>query len=166
MNRILGIDPGTTTMGYGVVEGEGEGLSLVNCGVLTAPPSTPMTERLHHLYLQLLEVISHCQPDEVAIEEPFVAKNVRSALAVGRAQAVAILAAASKGIPVYLYSPARVKQQVANYGAGDKHQVQQMVKLQLGLPDIPRPDDAADALAIAICHVHETRLSRLLAAGE
>ncbi len=166
MSRILGIDPGTLTMGYGVVEEEGETLSFIDCGVLTASPSVPISERLHHLYLRLLEIISHYQPDEVAIEEPFVAKNVRSALAVGRAQAVAILAAANKGIPVYHYSPAKVKQQVANYGASDKHQVQQMVKLQLGLPEIPQPDDAADALAIAMCHVHETHLSRLLAAGE
>lgn len=164
MSRILGIDPGTSTMGYGVVE-EGETLSLVDYGALTAPSRAPIAERLHYLYLGLSEIISRYQPTEVAIEEPFVAKNARSALAVGRAQAVAILAAANKGVPVYYYTPAKVKQQATNYGASDKQQVQHMVRIQLGLPQVPQPDDAADALAIAICHAREAHLSRLLATG-
>jgi crossover junction endodeoxyribonuclease RuvC len=99
----------------------------------------------------------------VAVEQPFVARNVKSALAVGRAQAVAILAAANQRIPVYEYTPARVKQQVADYGTSSKEQVQEMVRLQLGLSEVPRPDDAADALAVALCHVRETHLKNLLA---
>jgi crossover junction endodeoxyribonuclease RuvC len=99
----------------------------------------------------------------VAVEQPFVAKNVRSTLAIGKAQAVAILAAANRGIPSYEYTPAQVKQSVANYGAGSKEQVQEMVKLLLGLSQVPQPSDAADALAVAICHLRETYLSNLLA---
>jgi crossover junction endodeoxyribonuclease RuvC len=110
-----------------------------------------------------LEVIVRYRPDVVAVEQPFVARNVKSALAVGRAQAVAILAAANCGIPVYEYTPAQVKQRVADYGASSKEQIQEMVKLQLGLSQIPEPSDAADALAVALCHLHETHLERLLA---
>jgi crossover junction endodeoxyribonuclease RuvC len=126
--RILGIDPGTVSMGYGIIEANAQ-----------------------------------YQPDTVAVEQPFVARNVKSALAVGRAQAVAILAAANQRIPVYEYTPARVKQQVADYGASSKEQVQEMVRLQLGLSEVPQPDDAADALAVALCHVRETHLKNLLA---
>ncbi len=115
------------------------------------------------MYNQLLEIVSRYQPDAVAVEQPFVAKNVKSALAIGRAQAVAILAAANKGIPTYEYTPARIKQSVANYGASSKEQIQEMVRLQLGLSQIPQPSDAADALAVALCHLSEIHLSNLLA---
>jgi crossover junction endodeoxyribonuclease RuvC len=161
--RVLGIDPGTVTMGYGVVEESGDEIALVDCGALTSPPRSPLGERLSHIYDKLLEIMSRFQPDAVAIEQPFVAKNVQSALAIGQAQAVAILAAANRGIPAYNYTPAQVKQRVANYGASSKEQIQEMVKLQLGLPQVPEPSDAADALAIAICHLREMHLERLLA---
>ncbi len=161
--KILGIDPGTATTGFGVVEEKGGELSLVDCGALSTPPCTPVAERLHCLYLGLLEVIRRCRPDEIALEEPFVARNVRSALAVGRAQAVAMLAAATEGLSVYHYTPAQVKREVTNYGDSEKQQVQQMVRLQLSLAEPPQPDDAADALAIAICHIQVTRLAKLLA---
>ncbi len=161
--RILGIDPGTVTMGYGVIESEDDKITLIDCGVLTAPARSPMGERLGYLYNKLLEIVSRYQPDFVAVEQPFVAKNVKSALAIGRAQAVAILAAANKGIPIYEYTPAQIKQQVANYGASSKEQIQEMVKLQLRLPQIPEPSDAADALAVALCHLSEVHLSNLLA---
>ena len=161
--RILGIDPGTITMGYGVIESRDDEVALVDCGALTTPPRSPIGERLSYLYNELLEIISHCQPDAVAIEQPFMAKNVQSALAVGGAQAVAILAAANRGIPSYNYTPAQVKQRVANYGASSKEQIQEMVKLQLGLSQIPEPNDAADALAVALCHLQEIHLSDLLA---
>jgi crossover junction endodeoxyribonuclease RuvC len=115
------------------------------------------------MYHRLLEIISRYQPDAVAIEQPFVSKNVKAALAVGRAQAIAILAAADKKIPTYEYTPAQVKQQVTNYGASSKEQVQEMVRLQLGLAQVPQPSDAADALAVALCHLHETHLDSLLA---
>ncbi|MFC1952017.1 crossover junction endodeoxyribonuclease RuvC [Chloroflexota bacterium] len=161
--RILGIDPGTRIMGYGVIESEQEEAALVDFGALTSPPRAPMGERLSFLYKKLLEIISHHQPEAVAVEQPFVAKNVRSALAIGRAQAVAMLAAANSGIPAYEYTPAQIKQMVANYGASSKEQIQEMVRLQLGLAQVPQPNDAADALAVAICHLRETHLSNLLA---
>ncbi len=161
--RILGIDPGTVTTGYGVIENRDDEITLIDCGALVSPERSPIGERLSYLYGKLVEVILRCQPDAVAIEEPFVAKNVRSALAVGRAQAVAILAANNRGIPSYEYTPAQVKQRVAGYGASPKEQIQEMVKLQLGLAEVPQPSDAADALAVAICHLREMHLSNLLA---
>jgi len=161
--RVLGIDPGTITMGYGVIDSREDEIALVDCGALNSPPHSPIGERLSYLYSKLLEVITRCQPDAVAVEQPFMAKNVRSALAIGRAQAVAILAAANRGIPTYEYTPTQVKQRVANYGASSKEQIQEMVRLQLGLSQVPQPSDAADALAVAICHLREIHLSNLLA---
>ncbi len=161
--RILGVDPGTVTMGYGVIDTEGDEVVLVDCGALVAKASFPIGERLSLLYNGLVEVITRYQPEAVAIEQPFMAKNVKSALAIGRAQAVAILAAANRGIPTYEYTPTQIKQRVANYGASSKEQIQEMVKLQLGLSQVPQPNDAADALAVAICHLRETHLSHLLA---
>ena len=161
--KILGVDPGTVIMGYGVIEDDEGEITLIDCGALSSPARSPVGERLSHLYNGLAEVISRHQPDAVAIEQPFVAKNVKSALMVGRAQAVAILAAANRGIPTYEYTPTQVKQRVANYGASSKEQVQEMVKFQLGLSEVPQPSDAADALAVAICHLREIHLSNLLA---
>ncbi len=161
--RILGIDPGTVTMGYGVIESGEDEAALVYCGALSSPSRSSIGERLSFLYNQLLEIISHYQPDAVAVEQPFVAKNVRSALAIGRAQAVAMLAAANKRIPTYEYTPAQIKQRITNYGASSKEQIQEMVRLQLGLSQVPQPNDAADALAVALCHLHEIHLSNLLA---
>ena len=160
---ILGIDPGTVTMGYGVIDSQDDEIALVDCGALVSPAHSLIGERLSYLYGELVKIISRCQPDAVAIEQPFMAKNVKSALAVGRAQAVAILVAANRQIPVYEYTPTQVKQRVADYGASSKEQIQEMVRLQLGLPQVPQPSDAADALAVAICHLRETFLSYLLA---
>jgi len=161
--RILGIDPGTVAMGYGVIEGRDDEITLIDCGALTAPVRSPIGERLSYLYNQLLEIVLRYQPDVVAIEQPFVAKNVKSALAIGRAQAIAILAAANREVPTYEYTPRQIKQRVANYGASSKEQIQEMVKLQLGLSQVPQPSDAADALAVALCHLSEMHLSNLLA---
>jgi crossover junction endodeoxyribonuclease RuvC len=160
--RILGIDPGTISLGYGVVDEERE-MQMVACGVLVCSPRTPMEKRLCSLYERLVKVIGEHGPDEVAIEEPFVGHNAKSAFAVGRAQAIAILAAANQGLPIYYYSPAQVKRQVTNYGQSDKQQVQEMVKLQLKLPYLPQPSDAADALAVAICHIQQSHLDHWLA---
>ena len=160
--RILGIDPGTVVIGYGVIDSEADEMTLVECNALTCNQRSSMGERLSYLYNGLSQVIARHQPDAVAIEQPFVAKNVRSALAIGKAQAVSILAAANRGIPTYEYTPAQVKQAVANYGASSKEQVQEMVRLQLGLAQSPQPLDASDALAVAICHVQETRLENLI----
>ena len=161
--RILGIDPGTIAMGYGVIESRDDDITLIDYGALTTPARSPIGERLSYLYNQLLEIVSGYHPDAVAVEQPFIAKNVKSALAIGRAQAVAILAAANKGVPTYEYTPAQIKQRVANYGASSKEQIQEMVRLQLGLSQIPQPSDAADALAVALCHLSETHLGNLLA---
>ncbi len=161
--RVLGIDPGTIAMGYGVIESTDDEIALIDYGALTTPARSLIGERLSYFYNLLLEIISRYQPDAVAVEQPFMAKNAKSALAIGRAQAVAILAAANKGIPTYEYTPAQIKQRVANYGASSKEQIQEMVRLQLGLSQIPQPSDAADALAVALCHLSEIHLSNLLA---
>ena len=160
---ILGIDPGTITMGYGVIESGEDEATLVNYGALTTRRRSPIGERLSILYQKLLEVISQYQPDAVAVEQPFVAKNVRSALAIGQAQAIAILAAANASIPTFEYTPTQVKQRITSYGASSKEQIQEMVRLQLGLSQVPQPDDAADGLAIALCHLREIQTSNLLA---
>ena len=159
---ILGIDPGTITMGYGVIEAKEDKIALVDYGALNSPERSPIGERLRYMYNGIMEVISRCQPDAVAIEQPFMAKNARSALAIGKTQAIAILAAANSDIPSYEYTPTQVKQRVTNYGASSKEQIQEMVRLQLDLPQVPEPSDAADALAIAICHLQEIHLESLL----
>ena len=159
----MGIDPGTVIMGYGIIESSGDEVALVDCGALGCSERSPIGERLSFLYRELGKIISRYQPDVVAIEQPFVAKNVKSALAIGKAQAVAILAAANEGIPTFEYTPAQVKQRVADYGASSKEQVQEMVRLQLGLSEVPQSPDAADALAVAICHCQEAHLKELLA---
>ena len=171
--RVLGIDPGTIQMGYGVIEAEGVALSYVDCGVIKAPSDMPIARRLHKLYLELKDIISDARPDVAAVETPFVAKNVNSAIAIGQAQAIAILAAAEASLPVYQYAPAKVKSAVTNYGASSKEQVQQMVRLQLGLREtLPHVGagsafrhllDATDALAVAICHSQQLRLGSILA---
>ena len=161
--RVLGIDPGTIAMGYGVIDSRDDELTLIDCGTLPTTARSPIGERLSYLDNQLVEIVARHQPDVVAVEQPFVGKNVKSALAIGRAQAIAILAAANKGIPTYEYTPTQVKQRVASYGASSKEQIQEMVKFQLKLSEVPQPNDAADALAVALCHLHETHLDNLLA---
>ena len=164
--RILGIDPGTLNMGYGVVdETGGNSITMVCCGILSVPQKMPVEERLCILHDGLLKIILKYQPSEVAVEEPFVAGNVRSALAIGRAQAIAILAAAESKLPVFRYMPTQVKQLVTSYGRSSKDQVQQVVKLQLGVTDLPEASDAADALAIAICHLNQRHLNEILKRG-
>ena len=159
--RILGVDPGTVNLGYGIVDGE-EKMHMVECGVVNLSARLPMERRLRSLYSELGEIIARHKPGEVAIEEPFIGHNVRSAFAIGKAQAVAILAAANKGLPVYYYSPAKIKQQITSYGQSDKQQVQEMVRVQLGLSELPQPSDAADALAVAMCHIQQRHLNQWL----
>jgi len=163
---ILGIDPGTITTGYGVIEAEDDEATFVDCGALTAPERSPIGERLSLIYRGLSEVIARFQPDVIAIESPFVAKSVKTALSIGRAQAIAILAAAEGKIPAHEYSPAEVKKRVTDYGVSTKEQVQEMVKLQLNLDEAPHPTDAADALAVAICHLRRMHLESLVAESE
>jgi crossover junction endodeoxyribonuclease RuvC len=159
--RILGVDPGTINLGYGVVDDEKE-MRMVDCGVIKLRARLPMEERLRSLYSELSKIIARHEPSEVAIEEPFIGHNVRSAFAIGKAQAIAILAAVNQGLPVYYYSPAKVKKQITSYGQSDKQQVQEMVRIQLGLSDVPQPSDAADALAVAMCHIQQRRLNEWL----
>ncbi|MFH0846749.1 MAG: crossover junction endodeoxyribonuclease RuvC [Chloroflexota bacterium] len=159
--RVLGIDPGTVVMGYGVIEGDDKP-QLVACGAIKCPARHKTPERLGYLYQELLKIISRHKPDVIAIETPFVAENVKSALAIGKAQAVAILAATTHKIPICEYPPAQVKQTVAGYGTSTKEQVQEMVRLQLHLNQAPQPTDAADALAVALCHIQASHLNSLL----
>ena len=160
--KVLGIDPGTITMGYGVIEAEGNSIRLIDYGALKNPRRSSIEERLSYLYSELLKIISRHQPDMVAIEQPFMGENARSALAIGRAQAVAMLAATNQGIQIREYTPAEVKQAVADHGASSKERVQEMVKLQLQMAQAPQPSDAADALAIAMCHVRKIQIEKLL----
>ncbi|MEW6143139.1 MAG: crossover junction endodeoxyribonuclease RuvC [Chloroflexota bacterium] len=159
--RILGIDPGTIHLGYGVIEADGAGMRMVACGAVNLSARMAIEQRLAELHKELGKVIVKHKPDEVAVEEPFVHENVRTALAIGRAEAVALLAAAGKGLPVFRYPPALVKQRVTSFGGADKSRVQQMVRILLGMKSLPEPADASDALAIAICHVKEQRLQKL-----
>lgn len=161
--RVLGIDPGTVILGYGIVDSQNGRTTMIDCGVIAAPPKRPIGERLAYLYQNLLTIISTRKPDVLAVEQPFFSKNVRAAIAIGQAQAVAIITASNNGIPVFEYPPTRVKQSVSGYGVGSKEQVQVMVRLHLGLTVSPQPTDVTDALAVALCHLNEMHLSGLLA---
>jgi len=162
--RVLGIDPGIALMGYGVIEDGVDRFTTIDYGCLSTSARQATPERLLILYQGLTDLIEHHQPSVVAVEL-FIARNLKTALAVGQARGVAILAAAKKGLPVYEYTPLEVKQNVSGYGRGGKEQIQEMVRIQLGLDCVPQPDDAADALAVAICHISKTRVSELLAQG-
>ena len=157
----MGIDPGTITTGYGVIDCTDGNSEIVACGVATAKASLEPAQRLSIIFKQLEKLVSQYKPEVVAVETPFVGTNISSALAIGKAQALALLAAANKKIPVFEYSPAKVKQRVSGYGAGSKQQIQMMVRMELGLTEFPYPTDAADALAVALCHVSETRLEQI-----
>lgn len=158
----MGIDPGTARMGWGVVEEIDGGLHLVDCGVIATPAGTSQPVRLLQLYNDLCSLIERYRPDAAAIEELFFGKNVNTALTVGQARGIALLAFAQAGISVYEYKPLQVKQALAGYGGADKRQMQEMVRLTLRLPSTPRPDDAADAVAVAICHAYAAPMIRRL----
>jgi len=158
MTLALGIDPGTATTGYGLVRLTTEGeLEAVSFGVIVTPPNTPAPERLRMLYGDLKELLSVHRPDCVAVEKLFFQRNVSTALAVGQARGVVLLAIAEADREVAEYTPNEIKQAVVGYGSADKRQVQEMVRTLLRLPEIPKPDDAADALAVAITHLHTRR---------
>jgi crossover junction endodeoxyribonuclease RuvC len=147
----MGIDPGTALLGYGVIDGTTPP-QAVAFGVIETTNQSPMAERLFHLHAGIHELLDRYQPDVVAVEQLFFARNVTTAIAVGQARGVVLLAAAQAGVPVLEYTPAEIKQAVAGYGKADKPQMQEMVRLILGLDREPQPDDSADALAVAICH--------------
>jgi crossover junction endodeoxyribonuclease RuvC len=163
---ILGVDPGTAITGYGLVRETDDRLDLIDAGVITTQAAQPLPERLRVIYRGLMAVIRRHEPDEAAIEELFFSRNVRTALAVGHARGVALLAMADAGLPIYEYKPLEVKQAVAGYGGADKQQVQEMVRMLLNLERAPQPDDAADAVAVAVCHIHSARMAALLAAAK
>ena len=158
MTLALGIDPGTATTGFGLVEQLPDGgLRAVDYGVLTTPKDAAAPDRLALLYQQIKELLLLHRPQTSAVEKLFFQKNVSTALAVGQARGVALLALAQAGLEVAEYTPNEVKLAVAGYGSADKRQVQEMVRVLLSLEELPRPDDAADALAIAICHLNTNR---------
>lgn len=155
--RILGIDPGTAITGYGVVDYTGNSFHPIDYNCIRTVSQLPLAERLHILYARVTEILRSYRPEHFAVEALFFNKNARTAMAVGHARGVVLLAAAHRDIPVYEYTPLQVKQAVAGNGRADKKQVQFMVKMLLGLKEMPRPDDVADALAITICHAHYHR---------
>lgn len=159
---VLGIDPGTAITGYGFVKDAGNGPALVAYGVVTTPKGLAMPERLKIIYKELTDLILLHRPASAAVEKLFFARNVTTAMTVGQARGVAILALAQANVLVGEYTPKDVKQAVAGYGGADKPQVQQMVRAILNLNEVPKPDDAADALAVAICHLHSMKLKKLL----
>ena len=159
---VLGIDPGTAITGYGLVKGEDDELTLVTYGAITTSSDWPLPERLQRIYQELAALIEDQQPTAVAVEELFFSKNVRTALSVGQARGVALLAAANAGLPIHEYTPLQVKQAIVGYGRATKDQVQQMVRMLLALDSVPQPDDAADAIAVAICHIHSAKLTAML----
>ena len=160
--RILGVDPGTIVLGYGLIESVRDEMTLVHYDSIKCKARSDMSERLLFLYDGLTVVVDKYEPDVMAVESPFVGENIKSALAIGKAQAIVLLIAAQHGLPIYEYSPAKIKHHVADYGASTKEQMQEMVKLLLDLDEVPQPNDAADALAVAICHLRESRLADLI----
>jgi len=160
--RVLGIDPGSVVTGYGLVEDRGPELRVVAFGAIATQPRTPFPQRLHRIFRELRAVAADHRPDCAAVEAVFFAKNVQSALRLGHARGVALLAMAEAGIEVVEYAPREIKQAVTTYGQAGKGQVQEMVRILLGLPQTPEPADAADALAVAICHHQAARLAARL----
>lgn len=154
--KIFGIDPGSERTGYGCVELLGSRHHLVICGALSAPSGATFPEKLKFIHAGLVALISRHRPDCVAVENIFYSRNVRSALKLGHARGVALLAASEAGLEVFEYTPAEVKRAVVGYGRAEKPQIQQMMKLLLGLDAVPSPHDAADALAVALCHLNSS----------
>lgn len=156
--RIIGIDPGTGILGFGVIDVLNGRLELVDAGVVRTPPHTPLDIRLEDIFDSLNEIIISSKPDVMSIEKLFFARNVTTAMSVSHARGVAMLSGRKGGLPIAEYTPLQIKQTVTGYGKADKKQVQEMVRIQLGLKKAPQPDDCADALAAAITHYLMTRV--------
>ncbi len=157
--RIIGIDPGTGILGFGVIEVTNGKMKLIDAGVITTPAHTPHDERLEDIYDGLTDIIADTKPDYMSIEKLFFAQNVTTAMTVAQARGVAMLAGRKGKLPIAEYTPLQIKQTLTGYGKADKKQVQEMVRLQLGLAEVPKPDDCADALAAAITHSLMSRLT-------
>lgn len=158
--RILGIDPGVAIVGFGFIDKLGSKLVPVQYGCIQTEAHTAQATRLQHIYEAMLQLIDKYKPDTIGIEKLFFNRNVTTALTVGEARGVLLLAAVHRGLPVAEYTPLQVKQAIVGYGKAEKRQVQEMVKLFLHLSQIPKPDDVADALAVAICHAHSSTLTQ------
>jgi len=163
--RVLGIDPGSETLGWGVVEGSGLKYSLVDFGTVTSSAKQPFSKRLLKVYSGVEAVIEKFSPDVLAVEDTFYAVNVGVALKLGQVRGIMLLLAEQRGLEIAEYSPRLIKQTVVGYGAAEKHQIQEMVKMLLRMKSAPTPHDAADALAIAICHFHHTGMKSKLSAA-
>ena len=159
--RVLGVDPGLAITGYGVVEEVGGDLQSLAFGVIRTPSDHALPTRLQSIYQAVRALATKWKPEAAAVEELFFSTNVRTAMSVGQARGVTLLALADASLRVAEYTPLSIKQAVTGYGKADKAQMQDMVRLLLALPEVPRPDDAADALAVAICHIHSARLAAL-----
>jgi crossover junction endodeoxyribonuclease RuvC len=157
--KILGIDPGLALMGYGVINSENNSVSLLECGVIVTKADMPFPSRLATIHKNIRELLQKYAPDCIAFEELFSGKNVKTVIQVAQARGAAMAAAFDSGAELYEYTPIQIKQSVVGYGRADKKQVQEMVRLLLGLGDVIKPDDAADAVACAICHAHSCRFS-------
>ncbi len=155
--RILGIDPGTGILGFGVIEASGGKAKMVDAGVIRTPAHTPLDERLVEIYDSLKQIIKETSPQEMSIEKLFFAQNITTAISVSHARGVAMLAGKQDGLTIYEYTPLQIKQALTGYGRADKKQIQEMVRAILGLKQIPKPDDAADALAAALTHSQSMR---------
>ena len=163
---VIGIDPGTATTGYGIIEENKDGdFRTIGFGVISTVARQPLENRLKTIYDQITSLILLHKPQSGAVEKLFFKQNVTNAIAVGQARGVVLLAMVMNGVDVYEYSPSEVKSAISGYGNAEKSQVQAMVKAILGLDDIPRPDDAADALAIAICHLNSSGIISLRSEG-
>ncbi len=160
---VLGIDPGTASTGFGVVESTGSRLRSLDCGVIRTPPGVALERRLFDIHTAACELLDRHNPEAVAVEELYFGANVRTAFAVGQARGVVLLAAGQRGVPACSYTPQQVKGAVCGHGRADKGQVARMVARLVGLPDPPSPDHAADALAVTICHVNREPLARAVA---
>ena len=154
--RILGLDPGIATVGFGIVDTEKNRQKLVTCGVITTPAHTPLTSRLDQIYTDLEELIRAYSPEVMAIEELFFNTNITTGISVAQGRGVILLCAFRAGLRIYEYTPLQVKQAVVGYGRAEKKQVMDMVKRILNLPAPPKPDDAADAVALALCHARSS----------
>lgn len=160
--RVLGIDPGTAITGYGVIDVQGNKLTLVTHGVFRTKSSLQLPERLHQIFLNLNSLIKDYSPDEVAVEQLFFNTNAKTALSVGHARGVILLAAVEANLRISEYTPLQIKQGITGYGLAEKIQVQRMLCNLLNLKTVPHPDDAADALAVAVCHVHSNKINSML----
>jgi len=163
---VLGIDPGTAITGYGVVKDSPDGRLYDLCyGVIRTTPKTPFQFRLKKIHEEIASLIEQYKPEVMAVEQLFFGKNASSALSVGQARGVVILTAIQADLDIHEYTPLQVKGAVTGYGRAEKIQIQQMVKLLLGLSEIPKPDDAADGLALAICHLHSHKMRKIMDVG-